>query len=70
MDLSKYYYIHNEDSSNITKEENNNHIKEVIQDTNNSNLIDISIPTLSILFFVSLLFVRLLYMFFIKSIIQ
>ena len=57
MDLSKIYYIHNEDSSNITKEENNNHIKEVIQDTNNSNLIDISIPTLSILFLVLLLFV-------------
>ena len=57
MDLSKIYYIHNEDSSNITKEENNNHIKEVIQDTNNSNLIDISIPTLTILFLVSLLFV-------------
>lgn len=57
MDLSKYYYIHNEDSSNIPKEENNNHIKEVIQDTNNSNLIDISIPTLSIQFLVSLLFV-------------
>lgn len=57
MDLSKIYYVHNKDSFNITKEENNNHIKEVIQDTNNSNLIDISIPTLSILFLVSLLFV-------------
>ena len=57
MDLSKYYYIHNKDSFNIPKEENNNHIKEIIQDTNNSNLIDISMPTLSILFLVSLLFV-------------
>lgn len=55
MDLSKIYYVHNKDSFNIPKEENNNHIKEVIQDTNNSNLIDISIPTLTILFLVSLL---------------
>ena len=57
MDLSKYYYVHNKDSFNIPKEENNNYIKEVIQDTNNSNMIDISIPTLSILFLVSLFFV-------------
>jgi hypothetical protein len=58
MDLSKIYYVHNKDSFNIPKEENNNHIKEVIQDTNNSNMmIDISIPTLSILFLVFLLFV-------------
>ena len=57
MDLSKIYYVHNKDSFNIPKEENNNHIKEIIQDTNNSNLIDISMPTLSILFLVSLLFV-------------
>ena len=57
MDLSKIYYVHNKDSFNIPKEENNNHIKEIIQDTNNSNLIDILMPTLSILFLVSLLFV-------------
>lgn len=57
MDSSKYYYVHNKDSFNMPKEENNNHIKEVIQDTNHSNMIDISIPTLSILFLVSLFFV-------------